>query len=167
MDDIYAINFAKSIFREGFNQADVEQVLSIYDDGFADMSFGVPSFFTTDSRDVFRARLKRLFEEFTVDMAVLVIDIVPNGDKAHDWGWHHMVLTKKQTNDKFVVRTRYFETWRRDAKRGWLITSFLDNLDEEPRLPEDVIAEMEKTDSFENITRISPDRPQYGSPGPK
>lgn len=164
MDDIYAINLAKSIFREGFNHADVEQILSIYDDGYADLSFGFPSFYRTDANDVFRTRLKRLFEEFTADMSVMIIDIVLNGDNAMDWGWHHMVLTCKGTGGKHVVRTRYFETWRRDAERGWVITSFIDNLDEEPRLPEDVIAEIETTSSPERVTRLSPGPPRFAAP---
>jgi ketosteroid isomerase-like protein len=164
MDDIYAINLAKSIFREGFNQADVEQVLSIYDDGYADLSFGLPSFYSTDANDVQRARLKRLFEQFTADMSVMIIDIVVNGDKALDWGWHHLVLTNKQTSEKLVVRTRYFETWRRDAERGWLVSSFIDNLDEQPRLPEEVIAEIETTTSVARITRLSDDTPRFVLP---
>jgi hypothetical protein len=166
MDDIYAIDLAKSIFREGFNHGDVEQVLSVYDYGYADLSFGLPSFYTTDANDVFRARLKRLFEEFTADMSVMIIGIVLNGDKAMDWGWHHLVLTCKGTGEKHVVRTRYFETWRRDAERGWVVTSFIDNLDEEPRLPEDVIAEIETTSSQERITRFSPGPPQFAPPDP-
>ena len=44
MDDVYSINLAKTIFREGFNGGDLEAVLSIYDDAYADMSFGMPSF---------------------------------------------------------------------------------------------------------------------------
>src|SRR3974390_733074 len=45
MDDVYAINLAKTILREGYNEGDPERVLSVYDDTFADMSFGMPSFY--------------------------------------------------------------------------------------------------------------------------
>src|SRR5690349_15382824 len=128
MDDIYAINLAKSVMREGFNRGDPELVMSIYDNGYADMSFGFPSFYYSDANDLFRARLDQLFRYFTVNMAAIVIDIVLNGDKAMDWGWHDMKLTCKATGEQRAIRTRYFETWRRDAEKGWLITSFIDNL---------------------------------------
>ena len=164
MDDTYAINLAKSRFREGFNRADVEMVLSIYDCAFADMSFGVPSFFDSDSKDVFRARLRRLFRDYTVEMAVLVIDIVLNGDKALDWGWHILKLTHRRSGEHQEVRTRYFETWKRDSDRGWVITSFIDNLDEAPKLPEQVIQELEQTTCDVRITRLSKGGSQSSAP---
>ena len=141
MDDIYAINLAKTKYRDGFDNADVGQVLSVYDDGFADMSFGRPSFYYSDARDVLRAQLDRTFREYTAKMTIILIDIVLNGNWAFDWGWHVLDLTSKETGEQQQVRTRYFETWRRDPERGWLITSFIDNLDMEPRMPEDVIAD--------------------------
>lgn len=164
MDDTYAINLAKSRFREGFKRADPEMVLSIYDNAFSDMSFGLPSFFDCDARDVLRARLRRLFRDYTAEMAVLIIDIVLNGDKALDWGWHVLKLTHKRSGVRQEVRTRYFETWKRDAQRGWVITSFIDNLDETPRLPEEVIHEMEQTTSDTRLTRLSGDSSQFSAP---
>src|SRR5262249_52622707 len=121
MDDVYAINLAKTILREGYNAGDAERVLSVYDDAFADMSYGMPSFYYSDARDVFRARLERLFREYSVSMNVLIIDVVLNGDRAFDWGWHILNLISKAGGTALHVRTRYFETWRRDEKRGWLV----------------------------------------------
>ena len=40
MDDVYAINVAKSNYREGFDTADVERVLSAFAPEFTDMSDG-------------------------------------------------------------------------------------------------------------------------------
>ena len=165
MDDRYAINLAKSRFREGFNRTDEEMVLSIYDCAFSDMSFGLPSFFKSDARDVLRARLRRLFRDYSAEMAVLIIEIVLNEDKAFDWGWHILKLTDKRNGAQQTIRTRYFETWRRDRERGWIITSFIDNLDEIPRLPEDVIQELEETTSDSRVTRLSQDSPQFSWPG--
>lgn len=165
MDDRYAINHAKSRFREGFNRADEEMVLSIYDCAFADMSFGLPSFFASDARDVLRARLRRLFRDHTTHMAVLIIDIVLNGDMALDWGWHILKLTDKRNGTKQEIRTRYFETWRRDTERGWVITSFIDNKDEVPRLPEQVIQELEQASCDSRVTRLSIDGSQSFVPG--
>lgn len=154
MDDVYAINLAKSRIREGFNAGDPEQILAIYDDAFADMSFAMPSFYYSDAKDVFRARLQRLFEDYTASMAVIVIDVIVNGDKGFDWGWHNLELRSKTDGTALTVRTRYFETWRRDAVRGWVITSFIDNPDEAPRMPEDVIREFETSNDALLITRL-------------
>ena len=44
MDDTYLINVAKTEFREGYNRGDVDRILSVFDEeGFTDMSEGVPS----------------------------------------------------------------------------------------------------------------------------
>ncbi len=157
MDDIYAINLAKTRFREGFNLGEEEKILSIYDDAFADMSFAMPSFYYGDAKDVFRARLKRLFRDYSAEMAINIINVVLNGDKAMDWGWHILTLTSKTSEQTLLVRTRYFETWRRDPVKGWLITSFIDNLDQTPQLPEDLIHKLESTCSTELITRLPDD----------
>ncbi len=164
MDDIYAVNLAKTIFREGFSEGDTERVLSIYDDAFADMSFGMPSFYYSDAKDVFRARLKRLFRDYTASMKVIIIDVVLNGDRALDSGWHVLDLTSKTDGTTLQVRTRYFETWRRDAARGWLVTSFIDNLDQAPRMPEDLIQEIATSDDDSVITRLPRDLLQFSVP---
>jgi ketosteroid isomerase-like protein len=165
MDDVYAINLAKTILREGFNDGDVERILSVYDDAYADMSFGMPSFYYSDARDVFRARLGRLFRDYSATMKVIIIDVVLNGDRAFDWGWHVLDLRSKTDGEVQQVRTRYFETWRRDAARGWIITSFIDNLDRSPRLPEEVIAEITTSDDKSLVTRAPRDLPQFAAPG--
>ncbi len=55
MDDLYAINAAKSEFRDCFNLADVERLLAIVDPDLVNFSDGQPSergqnFFSIDSR---------------------------------------------------------------------------------------------------------------------
>ena len=155
--------YAETSFREGFKRADEELILSIYDCAFADMSFGLPSFYDSDAKDVLRARLRRLFRDYRAEMAVIIIDIVLNGEKALDWGWHVLNLTHRQSGLKHEVRTRYFETWRRDSERGWLITSFIDNLDETPRLPEEVICEIQHTDCETRVIRLPLDGSQFSA----
>ena len=56
MNDIYAINAAKTEFRDGYNTADVDRLLSVFADGFADLSAGVPSFFGDEAKSVLRSR---------------------------------------------------------------------------------------------------------------
>lgn len=94
----------------------------------------MPSFYYSDAKDVFRARLQRLFRDYTARMTVIVIDVIVNGDKAFDWGWHNLELTSKLDGRVLRMGTRYFETWKRIPARGWVVTSFIDNPDETPRM---------------------------------
>jgi ketosteroid isomerase-like protein len=164
MEDVYAINLAKTNLREGFNEGDVERVLSVYDDAFVDMSFGMPSFYYSDAKDVFRARLMRLFRDYTVCMKMMIIDVVLNGNWAFDWGWHVLDLTSKADGSVSQIRTRYFETWRRDAIRGWVIASFIDNLDQTPRLPDELIDEIATSEDTRLVTRLTRDLLQFAVP---
>lgn len=164
MDDVYAINLAKTILREGYNDGDPGRILSVYDDAFADMSFGMPSFYYSDARDVFRARLTRLFRDYTVSAKMIIIDVVVNADRAFDWGWHVLDLTSKTDGTVSQAKSRYFETWRKDPTRGWLITSFIDNLDQPPRMPEDVIEEIQTSKENNIATRLPRDLPQFAAP---
>ena len=161
-DDIYAINLAKTKYRDGFDLGDAELVLSVYDDAFADMAFGMPSFYYSDARDILRASLERTFREYEARMTIILIDTVLNGDKAFDWGWHVLDLTCKKTGEQSRLRTRYFETWRRDAARGWLITSFIDNVDLEPRLPQEALDEIKYGETFTPHARLG-HLPRYAS----
>jgi hypothetical protein len=157
MDDVYAINVAKSRMREGFDSNDVEMILSVYDDSYVDMSCGFPSFYDSDAKDVFRARLKRLFQGYCAQMTVIIIRISVYGDRAVDRGWHVLKLTSKTTGEALEIRTRYFENWRRDTSRGWVITNYIDNLDLPSKLPEEEISEIESAE-FQAIATRSLDR---------
>jgi hypothetical protein len=117
----------------------------------------MPSFYYSDAKDVFRARLERLFRDYVVSMKVIIIDVVLNGDRALDWGWHILDLTSRTDNTALQVRTRYFETWGRDATRGWLITGFIDNLDQTPRMPEDIVQEVATSHDNLSATRMPRD----------
>jgi hypothetical protein len=59
------------------------------------------------------------------------------------------------------VRTRYFETWRRDTTRGWVVTSFIDNVDQAPRMPEEVIEEIANSDDNLSAARMPRDLLQF------
>jgi hypothetical protein len=97
-------------------------------------------------------------------MRVLIIDVVLNGDRAFDWGWHILDLISRSDGTALQVRTRYFETWRRDAHRGWVITSFIDNLDQPPRMPEELIEELASSEDNIMVTRLPRDLLQFAAP---
>jgi hypothetical protein len=65
MDDLYAINAAKSEFRDCFNLADPSRVLAIADPDLVSFSDGQPSEFSGSGLDALKTRLANLFERFT------------------------------------------------------------------------------------------------------
>jgi hypothetical protein len=139
VDDVYAMNLAKTIYREGFDHGDTAKVLSVFDVSFSDMSSSGPSYWGVEARQVMEARLNHLFRHHETRMATIIIDYEFYGDAAIDYGWHELTMIPKDGGPSQFLRTRYFETWRRDAKRGWLITKFFDNVDEPPQLAEALI----------------------------
>jgi ketosteroid isomerase-like protein len=134
LDDRYAINAAKTELREGYNNADVERILSVFADSFTDMTGGQASFFGIDSKTVLRARLERLFRDYHVELAPIVMDIAIAGDLAGAYGWHVLTLRSKTAGPPEVKRTRYTEIWRRDLNFAWHIVFLMDNADQKPEL---------------------------------
>jgi ketosteroid isomerase-like protein len=56
MDDLYAINAAKTEFREGFNMADASRILAIADPDLVNFSDGQPSEFGETGLDALKTR---------------------------------------------------------------------------------------------------------------
>jgi ketosteroid isomerase-like protein len=144
MDDRYAINAAKTELREGYNTADVERILSVYADAFTDMSDGQASFFGPDAKVVLRAKLEKLFREYQVEWAPIIIDITIAGAVAVEYGWHEMTLRRKAGGPAEVKRTRYVQAWNRDH-HSWRIVLVIDNIDQKPELAEDQLLKLSAT----------------------
>jgi ketosteroid isomerase-like protein len=142
LDDRYAINAAKTKLREGYNNADVDQVLSVFAHGFTDMSAGLPSFFGFDAKTVLRAKLEKLFRDHNVDLAPIIVDIAVAGDLAIEYGWHLLTLRPKAGGPPEVKRTRYAEMWNRDSNLAWHIVFVMDNVDHKPELVEDLLLKL-------------------------
>ncbi len=75
MDDVYAINVAKSQFRDGFNTGDPNLVLSVFAPTFTDMSDGRPSRYGADAGVKLRADLADLFTHYDAKINVIIIAI--------------------------------------------------------------------------------------------
>ena len=130
MDTKYAINLAKTIYREAHEEGDVEKLLSVLaTDGFTDMSEGLPSKYGQEAKTVLRSRAEQLFADYTVRLNVIIIDVVIQGDTARDYGWHEWILTPKAGGPVVRKRERYFELWFREEDGSWRISFFLNNAD--------------------------------------
>jgi ketosteroid isomerase-like protein len=130
MDAKYAINLAKTIYREAYEQGDVEKLLSVFAaDGFTDMSEGLPSKYGQEARTVLRSRAEQLIADYTVKLTIIIIDVVIQGDTARDYGWQEWILTPKAGGPVVRKRDRYFELWTREQDSSWRISFFLNNVD--------------------------------------
>jgi ketosteroid isomerase-like protein len=135
MDDAYAIRLAKTQLREAYNTGDVNRVLSVFADGYSDMSARLASFYGAEAKAVLRHRMTKLFAHYRAQLTVTIISIGIQGSVAFDWGWHSLTLTPKQGGRPRTTRTRYLEIWEKQADGHWKIAIFLDNLDVPPRMP--------------------------------
>ena len=130
MNAKYAINLAKTTYREAYEQGDVEKLLSVFvTDGFTDMSEGLPSKYGQEARTVLRRRAEQLFADYRVKLNIIIIDVVIEGDTARDYGWHEWILTPKAGGPVVRKRDRYFELWTHEQDCSWRISFFLNNTD--------------------------------------
>ncbi len=129
MDDAYAINVAKSNYREGFDTADVERVLSAFAPEFTDMSDARPSRYRADAAAKLRRSLAQLFAEYEAKLNIVIIAITVFGNNAFDYGWHELTLKPRNGGEPVYRRTRYFELWSKQPNGDWRISKFMDNQD--------------------------------------
>ena len=129
MDDLYAINVAKSEFRDCFNLGDASRVLAIADPDLVSFSDGQPSEFGASGLDTLKSRLRNLFERFTAKLVVIVVEIRLQGDVAYDYGWHDLTLMPKDGGESIRRRYRYVDIWRRNKEGKWKLWMYMDNQD--------------------------------------
>ena len=129
MDDVYAINVAKSNYREGFNTADVERVLSVFAPEFTDMSDSSPTRYRADAAVKLRRSLAEIFAQYEAKLNVIINAISVFGNSAFDYGWHELTLTRRNGGEPVYRRTRYFELWSKQPNGDWRISRFMDNQD--------------------------------------
>lgn len=130
MDDVYAINVAKSEFREAYNTGDVDRLLAVFHPaGFTDMSEGGPSQFGLAARDRLREQAATLFAGHLAKLNVIIIRIVVQDELAYDYGWHEFTLKPRNGGEPLRKRHRYFELWSKDTSGSWKISLHINNPD--------------------------------------
>ena len=140
MDDLLAINVAKSEFRDCFNLSDASRLLAIADPDLVNFSDGHPCEFGTTGLDALKNRLEHLFARFTVKLGVIVVEIRLQGDIAYDYGWHNLTLTPKDGGQPTCRRNRYVDIWRRNTAGKWKLWMYMDNQDvADPFRPEQTL----------------------------
>ena len=129
VDDTYAINVAKTEYREGFNTGDPDRVLSVFAPEFTDNADGRASRYGKDAPVKFRRYLQDLFDQHQAHLKIIMAAIVVSGDLACDYGWHELTLTPRNGDEPKLIRKRYLELWRKLPNGEWRIIRFIDNDD--------------------------------------
>jgi ketosteroid isomerase-like protein len=129
MDDVYAINVAKTEIREAYNTGDVKRLLAILDDGLIDYPEGRCSGYGEGAKRGISAHFNDLFKQYEARLVPIIIEIKVIGDIALDYGWHELTLMPKSGGEVIKTKKRYVEIWKRDEAGDWKLAMFIDNTD--------------------------------------
>jgi ketosteroid isomerase-like protein len=129
MDDLYAINVAKTHFREAYNTGDVERLIAILAPDVIDFSDARNSAFSDGARTALRAYFKQIVARYKVQLNVIMIEIRLAGTVAYDYGWHEFTLTPRHGGAPEFVRERYVDIWKKNAAGKWQLWMYMNNRD--------------------------------------
>ena len=129
MDDVYAINLAKTEIREGYNTADPDRLLAVADEGLIDFSDHRQTGYSQGGKAALRTHLENLFSKYRARLVPIIIEIKIMGETAVEYGWHELTLTPKAGGEPLHLRTRYLDMWKKDKTGQWKLAIFMDNAD--------------------------------------
>ena len=129
MDDLYAINVAKTEIREAYSTGDVERLLAVLDSSLVDYSDGRRSGYGEDGKSGLRSYLQDLFTNYNARLVPIIIEIKVMGEAAVEYGWHELALTPKCGGKLIRTRTRYIDFWKKDKVGNWKLAMLMDNAD--------------------------------------
>jgi len=81
-----------------------------------------------------REQAAALFEEYSVKLTPIIINIVVLGDTAYDYGWHEFTFEPKNGGPMTHKRQRYFELWNKDSAGNWKLSLHINNADVQEEL---------------------------------
>ena len=129
MDDLYAINVAKTQFREAYNLGDPERIAELADPGMVEAANGRQWGFGADGVIALQNEVKRLAAKYEVDLKIIIIEIRIVGDLAYDYGWHLWTLKPKDGGTAVQRKDRYVDIWNKNEKGEWKLQMYMDNPD--------------------------------------
>ena len=135
MDDLYAINRAKTEFREAFNGGKLARLVSVLDPAVVAFPAGRPCAFGPEVAEALRAEYRELAAKYRVRLDPIVIEIRVEGSIAHDYGLHLWTLTPIAGGAPVTRRERYVDIWRKDANGEWKLWMFMNNEDVPMQMP--------------------------------
>jgi ketosteroid isomerase-like protein len=127
MDDLYAINLAKTEFREAFNTGDPDRLIALLDPAFVYMPDGLPTANGTDATDAIRAQFRELTAHYYVQLVPVIIEIRIQDSVAREYGWHTWRKTSLDGGSQVTVKDRYVNVWRKNERGEWKLWMYISN----------------------------------------
>jgi ketosteroid isomerase-like protein len=135
MNDLYAINSAKTEFREAFNSGNPERLIALLDPAFVYMPDGVPTANGTGAADAILAQFREFSTCYDVRLVPIIIEIRIQDSVAHDYGWHLWKKTPRDGGPQVTSKDRYVDIWRKNEKGEWKLWMYMNNTDVPMQLP--------------------------------
>lgn len=136
MDDLYAINAAKTEFRDAYNTGEMERLVAVLDPDIVAFSEGLPCAFGPGVADALATQYRDSAETHRVRLDPIIIEIRIEGNVAYDYGWHVWTLTPIAGGEGVTRRERYVDIWRKNAAGEWKLWMFMNNQDVPMQMPE-------------------------------
>jgi ketosteroid isomerase-like protein len=127
MDDLYAIDSAKTEFREAFNTDDPDRMIALLDPALVYMPDGVPTVNGTDAIDAIRAQFRELTAHYYVQLIPVIIEIRIQDSVAWEYGWHTWRKTPRDGGSQVTVKDRYVNVWRKNGRGEWKLWMYMSN----------------------------------------
>lgn len=129
MDDLYAINFAKTEFREAFNTADSERLIALLDPEFVYIPDGLGFAKGECVVDAIRAQFREFTESYHVQLTPIITEIRIQDSVAWDYGLHFWKKTPRDGSPQVSRKDRYVDIWRKNEKGEWKLWMYMNNSD--------------------------------------
>jgi ketosteroid isomerase-like protein len=137
MDDLYAINFAKTEFREAFNTGDPERLIALLDPAFVYIPDAVSFATGSDAADAVRADFRKLTARYGVHLQPIIVEIRIQDSVAFEYGWHMWEKTPRDggPSPKINAKNSYVDIWRKNEKGEWKLWLYMNNADIPTQMP--------------------------------
>ena len=130
MDDLYAINSAKTEFRDAFNEWRPERLIALLDPGVVYFNDRQLFAIGPGTADAVHAYFRELAEKYaSVRVAPIIIEIRLEGPVAYDYGWHEWTFTPKDGSAPVFRKDRYVDIWHKNAIGQWKLWMYMNNVD--------------------------------------
>jgi ketosteroid isomerase-like protein len=135
MDDLYAINFAKTEFREAFNTGDSERLIALLDLAFVYMAEGRVLTVGTDAAQAIRVEFQELTARYFLQLTLIIIEIRIQENVAFDYGLQLWRKMPRDGSPQVTARDRYVDLWRKNERGEWKLWMYTTNADVSTQLP--------------------------------